>query len=626
MRSQLVCILVVATLFGQAGCDGQSPVKDSSGAVPPAKSHQDLTETDKINQWFEARFREQLAFSPLEKTLLGIKDEDYFRVDDASEAAGDRFLQWRLDSTEEMTSLFDYGALSDDAKVSYDTWAYLSEQAAAAKPFKRHAYIFTQMDSLHSFLPQLMITSHRVETAADMDAYISRISESARAIEQLIDRSRVASELGIRPPRFAFELVIKEAEKIISGQPFDDSTVNSDIWDDARAKIAKLVEQGEIDKARAEALTATVKTRLLEQWKPAYEALIAWQEEDITYAVDIGVGVGSLPNGSDFYAERLANQTTTDLTAEEIHAIGLAQVARLHAEMELVVEQIGFDGELRDFFALLRDAQDERFFYPNTDEGRLAYIDAATAAIENIKTQLPDYFGLLPKADLIVKRVESFREQDGAAAHYFPSTPDGSRPGTYYAHLSDMRAVSKTKLEVMAYHEAVPGHHMQIAIAQELEDVPRFRRHSSFNAFAEGWGLYAESLAGEMPGTYEDPYSEFGRLTSELWRAVRLVVDTGIHAKGWNEQRALDYALANSPEPETKVLSEVWRYIVLPGQATGYMIGMLKIRELKRKAESELDDGFDIRGFHDMVLGSGALPLGILERQVDRWIARQKAP
>jgi uncharacterized protein (DUF885 family) len=241
-----------------------------------------------------------------------------------------------------------------------------------------------------------------------------------------------------------------------------------------------------------------------------------------------------------------------------------------------------------------------------------------------IEQRLPDYFGLLPKGGLVVKRVEAFREQPGAAQHYSQGTPDGSRPATYYAHLIDMNAMPKTDMESVAYHEGIPGHHMQIAIAQELTGVPKFRTQSGFTAYIEGWGLYAESLAKEMGG-YEDPYSDFGRLGAEVWRAVRLVVDTGLHAKGWTEEQAVDYFRSNAPTSEGQIRAEVRRYLVMPGQATAYKIGMLKIQELRARAEAELGASFDIRGFHDVVLGGGALPLSILERRVDDWIRASRA-
>jgi len=374
-------------------------------------------------------------------------------------------------------------------------------------------------------------------------------------------------------------------------------------------------------------------------------------------ASEISQGVGALPDGEAYYNERLANQTTTDLTADEIHQIGLDEVARLKAEMEVIRNSVGFDGDLKAFFAMLRDSKDDqRHYYPDTDEGRQAYIDDATAAIENIKAKLGAYFGILPKADLEVRRVEAFREQPGAAQHYFPGTPDGSRPGIYYAHLSDMTAMPKGELEVIAYHEGLPGHHMQIAIQQELESVPTFRTQAGFTAYSEGWGLYSEFLAKaiqqelesvptfrtqagftaysegwglyseflakEMEGTYTDPYSDFGRLGSEIWRAIRLVLDTGLHAKNWTEEQAVQYFLDNSAITEAQARSEVQRYMVMPGQATSYKIGMLKIQELRGKAEQALGDKFDIRGFHDAVLGGGAVPLSVLETMVDQWVAQ----
>ncbi|MEM1263951.1 MAG: DUF885 domain-containing protein, partial [Pseudomonadota bacterium] len=310
------------------------------------------------------------------------------------------------------------------------------------------------------------------------------------------------------------------------------------------------------------------------------------------------------------------------MTADEVHQLGLDEVARIRQEMVTLKEKVGFEGDLGDFFTFIRE--DEQFYFPNTDEGRQAYIDEAEAKLEFINAKLPDYFGLLPKADLVVKRVEPFREQDGAAQHYYPGTPDGSRPGIYYAHLSDMSAMPINQLEVIAYHEGNPGHHMQLSIAQELESVPTFRTQAGFTAYIEGWGLYSELLAKEM-GAYDDVYADFGRLTTEMWRAVRLVVDTGLHAKGWTEQQAIDFFVANTPEPLESIRSEVRRYIVMPGQATAYKVGMLKILALRAKAEAALGEKFDIRAFHDTVLGGGALPLAILERRIDTWIETVKA-
>ncbi|MCR9224964.1 MAG: DUF885 domain-containing protein [Hyphomonas sp.] len=622
----------LATIFALTACGQTSNTSPTTGTETPnvevaaePTAEEIAAETERLNTWFEEKFEAEVLESPIQLTFLG-RDERQGEIDDFSEAGLDAQLERSRANLAELQANFDYNKLSPDAKISYDIWVYQAERAEAADEFRYNTYVFEQMQAIHSFFPQLLIAFHKVIDGEDMDNYLTRVSGSAVAIDQLIAASKRVAEDGVRPPYFAFESVINEAGKVITGAPFDESGEDSAIWADAKAKIANLLEQGEIDQAKADQLTADIRTALIEEWQPAYERLIAWQEEDRVNATAEAQGVSALPNGIAYYNERLANQTTTNLTADEIHEIGIAEVARLRGEMETIKDEFGFDGTLPEFFVFLRDTKDdERLYYPNTDEGRQGYIDDATAAIDGIKAVLPDYFGILPKADMVVKRVEPFREQAGAAQHYFPSTPDGSRPGVYYAHLLDMKQMPKRELEVIAYHEGLPGHHMQIAIQQELEGVPTFRTQAGFTAYSEGWGLYSEWLSKEMPGTFQDPLSEFGRLGSEIWRAVRLVVDTGLHAKGWTEQEAIDYFLANTAAPEGQARSEVRRYIVLPGQATSYKIGMLKIQELRRKAEAELGDDFDIRAFHDTILGGGAMPLAILERRVDEWIADVKA-
>ncbi len=620
-------LTALATIFVLTSCgpNATGPAEPAQKAAVQYTQDEVQAETKRLNEWFEVKFEEQLADSPIQQTFLG-RDTDQDKIDDLSIEAQDRQLEWQRQSVAEMRRDFDYDKLTQEAKTSYDIWVYQAEQSEAALPFRTNQYIFEQMGAVHGFFPQLLIAFHRVSEGKDMDNYLSRISGSARALGQLIDQSEDNAKAGIHPPRYAFDQVILEATKIITGAPFDDSGEDSAIWADATAKIAKLLDEEKIDQAKADQLTTDIRAALINDWQPAYERLIAWQKEDMVNATPEAHGVSTQPNGTAYYKERLANQTTSDFTPNEIHEIGLAEVTRLRGEMEVVKDEFGFDGTLPEFFSFLRDNKDdERLYYPNDDEGREGYIKDATAAIEKIKTQLPNYFGILPKADLVVKRVESFREQAGAPQHYSSGTPDGTRPGTYYAHLLDMTAMPKRELEVIAYHEGIPGHHMQISIAQELTDIPTFRRQAGFNAYAEGWALYSEWLAKEMPGTYQDSLSEFGRLGSEMWRAVRLVVDTGIHTKGWSEKQAVDFFLANTAAPVQQARAEVRRYTVWPGQATGYKVGMLKIQELRRKAEAELGDTFDIRDFHDTILGGGAMPLTILERRVDEWIARTKA-
>lgn len=626
---QLLLIATSAILIACEPADNSAQTSASnetevsaSATVTSSESARDVEdESVRINTWFEEQYEEELAFSPIQQTFLGVT-ENNDKIDDFSLEAQLEQLNWKRESVAEMRSSFDYEQLNADAKISYDLWEYQLAAIEAASQFRINGYVFEQMNAIHSFFPQLLIAFHTVEDVDDMQAYVARIEATEVALDQLITLSQEAAAAGVRPPRFAFESVIDSAGQIITGAPFTNGD-DSAIWADAQQKIATLREAETINQTQADALADAARAALLDHWQPAYERLIAWQQEDIVNTSEISQGVGALPDGEAYYNERLANQTTTDLTADEIHQIGLDEVARLKAEMELIKNSVGFDGDLRAFFTMLRDSKDDqRHYYPDTDEGRQAYIDDAKAAIENIKAELATYFGILPKADLEVRRVEPFREQPGAAQHYFPGTPDGSRPGIYYAHLSDMTAMPKGELEVIAYHEGLPGHHMQIAIQQELESVPTFRTQAGFTAYSEGWGLYSELLAKEMEGTYTDPYSDFGRLGSEIWRAIRLVLDTGLHAKGWTEEQAVQYFLDNSAITEAQARSEVQRYIVLPGQATSYKIGMLKILELREKAEQALGDKFDIRGFHDAVLGGGAVPLSVLETMVDQWIAR----
>ena len=622
-------IAVSAVLIACEPADNaaQTPAAQETDATPvvtaasPDSVADAENESVRLNAWFEEKYEEELAFSPIQQTFLGVT-ENNDQIDDFSLEAQLEQLNWKRDSVAEMKANFDYEQLNADAKISYDLWEYQLDSTEAAYQFRMNGYVFEQMNAVHSFFPQLLIAFHTVEDADDMQAYVSRIEATEVALDQLITLSQEAAAAGVRPPRFAFESVIDSAGQIITGAPFTDGE-DSAIWADTQQKIAALREAETINQTQADALASAARTALVDNWQPAYERLIAWQQEDMTNASETSQGVGALPNGEAYYNERLANQTTTDLTADEIHQIGLDEVARIAAEMEVIKNSVGFEGDLKAFFAMLRDSKDDqRHYYPDTDDGRRAYIDDATAAIENIKAKLGDYFGILPKADLEVRRVEPFREQPGAAQHYFPGTPDGSRPGIYYAHLSDMTAMPKGELEVIAYHEGLPGHHMQIAIQQELESVPTFRTQAGFTAYSEGWGLYSELLATEMEGTYVDPYSDFGRLGSEIWRAIRLVLDTGLHAKGWTEEQAVQYFLDNSAITEAQAHSEVQRYMVLPGQATSYKIGMLKILELREKAEQALGDKFDIRGFHDAVLGGGAVPLSVLETMVEQWVAQ----
>ena len=576
------------------------------------------SETQSLNAWLDEQYAEQLETSPMTKTRLGDKS-DYDELDDFSLAAEERDLEWLRASVAEMESEFTYADLNDDGRLSFDMWRFSLERAEAGVPYRQHGYIFGR-GGPHAYLPNFLINFHRVDTVADLEAYVSRLRELDRVFAQLLERSRAASAAGIRQPRFGYDFALAEIERVTAGAPFSnsDSSPNSPLWSDLQDKTNALIDDGLLSAEDAQALTQQIQVLLADDVLAAYNEVAAWLREDRKFASEEAQGVWALPEGEAFYNYRLAQMTTVELTADEIHQIGLDEVARLQGEMDIIKQQVGFDGTLQEFFTFMRE--DEQFYFPNTEEGRQDYLDLNNKYLDAIALKLPEYFGRLPKAALEVRRVEAFREQAGAAQHYSAGTPDGSRPGVFYSHMSDMSTLPIFQLEDVAYHEGSPGHHMQISIQQELEDVPRFRTQYRTTAYTEGWGLYSEWLAKEMGG-FEDPYSDFGRLGGEIWRAIRLVVDTGIHSKRWSEEKAVQYFLDNSPQSEGAVRSEIKRYIATPGQATAYKIGMLKIQEVRRSAEQALGEAFDIREFHDIVLGAGALPLPLLEARVDRWIS-----
>jgi uncharacterized protein (DUF885 family) len=566
-----------------------------------------VNQTEALNKWFDDKYEELLQMSPIGLTIQGRKDH-YDKIDDLSKEAEDKQLAWYTEVTNELKETFDYESLNDQDKTSYDLWLYQYEELKEGIAYRDLNYVFDQMRGLHAQLPTLLINFHKVDSLSDMNAYISRIQESGRAMNQLVDRAKEQSAAGILPPKFTFEVVMTQTKALLDGKP---------LLDDMNRKIDALVASEQINFEQADALKEESAKALSTHFKPAYENLLAWLETEIENAEATPTGVSRHPNGKAYYNHMLKVFTTTNLTADEIHEIGLKEVARIQAEMLAIKDKVGFEGDLNEFFTFVNT--DEQFFFPNTDEGRQAYLDESTHYLDELTKKLPDYFGILPKAKLEVRRVEAFREQDGAPQHYHPGTPDGTRSGTYYAHLSDMTAMPKSTMEGVAYHEGNPGHHMQISIAQELESVPKFRTQAGFSVYSEGWGLYSETLAKEMGG-YENAYYDFGRLVNEIWRAIRLVVDTGLHAKGWTEADAIMYFSENSSIAKGAIVAEVQRYMVMPGQATSYKIGMIKIQELRQKAESELGDKFDIKGFHDTILGGGALPLELLERRVNTWI------
>jgi len=573
-------------------------------------------ESAKANAFFERVFDENVARSPMFMTQLGMKT-DYDKWDDLSEARELEDFELGVKQLGELKRTINFDLLDDQAKVSYRMFVRDAERSIEGWRWRYHSYPLNQMSGLHSDVPAFLINFHRVDSVADARAYIARLRGIAPLLDQLMDKAEVRAAKGIMPPKFVYGLVLDSCREVIAGAPFDASGKKSALLEDIEGKVAALKDA---DAATKASLLADATAALTGAVQPAYGKLIALLQahEKRTTTDD---GVWKLPEGGEFYAYQLRGSTTTRLTAAEIHALGLREVARIHSGMEAIMKQVGFKGDLQAFFKYIKE--DPKFYYPTTPEGKAAYMKRATEIIDTMRARLDEFFITKPKAPLVVKPVEPFREQGSAGAFYEQPAPDGSRPGAYYVNTIDMRGVPIFEMETLAHHEAIPGHHMQIAIAQELTGIPRFRKFGGNTAYVEGWALYAEYFPKEF-GFYQDPMQDFGRLYDELLRAVRLVVDTGLHAKKWTREQTMDYFRKNTPNPERDIFTETNRYIVWPGQATAYKVGQLKILELRELAKKELGARFDLREYHDLVLKDGAVPMDLLEENVRAWIARKK--
>ncbi len=573
-------------------------------------------ESAKANAFFERVFDENVARSPMTMTQLGMKT-DYDKWDDLSEARELEDFELGVKQFAELKRTINYDLLDDQAKVSYRMFVRDAERVIEGWRWRYHSYPLNQMSGLHSDVPAFLINFHRVDSVADARAYIARLRGIGPLLGQLMAKAEVRAEKGIMPPKFVYGLVVDSCREVVAGAPFDASGKKSALLEDIEGKIAALKDA---DAATKASLLADATAALTGAVQPAYGKLIALLQahEKRTTTDD---GVWKLPEGGEFYAYQLRGSTTTRLTAAEIHALGLREVARIHRGMEAIMKQVGFTGDLQAFFKYIKE--DPKFYYPTTPEGKAAYMKRVTEIIDKMNARLDEFFITKPKAPLVVKPVEPFREQGSAAAFYEQPAPDGSRPGAYYVNTIDMRGVPIFEMETLAHHEAIPGHHMQIAIAQELTGIPRFRKYGGNTAYIEGWALYAEYFPKEF-GFYQDPMQDFGRLYDELLRAVRLVVDTGLHDKKWTREQTMEYFRKNTPNPERDIFTETNRYIVWPGQATAYKVGQLKILELRELAKQELGARFDLREYHDLVLKDGAVPLDLLEENVRAWIAKKQ--
>ncbi len=514
-----------------------------------------------------------------------------------------------LDEQLRVLRTYDRDSMPEPERLSYDVLEWFLEDQKEGNRYPFHNYPVNQLGGIQSGLPEFMITTHHIGDARDAKDFVARLSKFGVVFDQVLEGLEKREELGIIPPRFVILHVLREMREFVSAPPTEQ--VLYTYFAETTQDLEGLTESG-----RDELLTR-VESRIQGTVYPAYARLIEYFER-LEGVATIDDGVWKLPDGFKFYDWTLAHHTTTDLSAEEIHALGLQEVERIQGEMREILEAEGY--EVEDLGATMNALnEEERFLYPDTEEGRQQILVDYQAIIDEIDAGLEPFFDLRPESGVKVERVPEFRQATAPGAYYDSPAFDGSRPGVFYANLRSVKEIPRFGMRTLAYHEAIPGHHFQIALAQEMTDVPFFRRVIPFTAYSEGWALYAERVAAEN-GFQEDPYDRLGYLTAQIFRAVRLVVDTGIHRMRWTREQAIDYMLANTGMPETDVVAEIERYIVNPGQACAYMVGQLKILALREQARQQLGDAFDLREFHNVVLGNGAVPLGILEQLVDRWV------
>ncbi|GAA4031950.1 DUF885 domain-containing protein [Sphingomonas rosea] len=568
--------------------------------------------------FFEEYDKASLALSPLSKAYRGIKDADYGKWDELSDAAEERDRALDRRYLADLRQRFPRASLSPDDQLSYDLFEYRIARSESLYPYRKNGLVFDQMNGAQSDGPAFLINIHKVASVADAEAYVSRISAIATYLDQSVAEANARAANGVLAPRWVYPYVIADSRNLIRGAPFDKGADN-DLWADFKAKVGKL----DADAATKARLLEAGRTAMVRDLKPAYSRVITAMQAQMAKA-GTDDGIWRFPNGAAEYQARLKFYTTTDFTPDQVHELGLAQVARIHGEMTALKDKVGFKGSLQDFFKFMRE--DKRFYYPNTAAGKQTYLDESLKAQQQVQAALPRFFGRLPKTALLIKPVEAFREKSAGKAFYQDPPPDGSRPGTYYVNLYNMNDMPSIEVEALFCHEGIPGHHLQGALLSELGEgeVPPFRQFSGYTATDEGWGLYAEKLCKEM-GLYQDPYRDFGRLQLELHRAIRLVVDSGIHHKRWTRAQAIKYVEDNSADAKGGIVKAIERYIVYPGQATAYMIGKLKIEELRARAKAQLGARYDDRQFHDTILLAGSMPLSMLEKRVDDWIARTKA-
>jgi uncharacterized protein (DUF885 family) len=574
-------------------------------------------ESKKVNDFLDQRYDEAIARNPEHASSLGLKI-GYDSWSDHSDENADKELAIAKATLDSINTKFNLDALDAQTKLSVRMFGEDIKRWEEGNKFRHHGFEITQMGGIHNDLPAFLINIHRVDSVTDAEAYLSRLKKIDKVFEQTIVNLKKSEAIGVLPPHFTFKYVTDDLKNFIAG--CDKTDGSNVLLSDFSAKVDALATdksvKGMLKAQAAETIRTTVKN--------SYQQLLDyWTALEPKAAANGNKGAWSLPDGEAFYNTELRFHTTTGMSAEEVYQLGLKEVARIQDEMRVIMKQVNFGSDsIQKFFDYVRTAP--RFKYTSNAAGKKELLDDANRYIDTMRTLLPSLFATLPKAKLVVMQVEPFREKSAGGAFYEDPAEDGSRPGRYYVNCYNMADEPKYQMEALTYHEAIPGHHMQIAIAQELKGIPKFRKHEFFTAYIEGWALYAEKLGKEV-NKYEDPYSDFGRLSMEIFRAARLVVDAGIHSKHWTREQAIDYFLQNTANAKGDIEKEIERYFLWPGQATGYKVGMIKILELREHAKKELGDKFDIRKFHDVVLTNGAVSLTTLEELVEAYIVAEKA-
>ena len=569
-----------------------------------------------VNHLYARIFITYLLRHPQLLTQMGVLNGVPFgdwrdRLDDYSpkgELDDIKFMQENLNRLHR----YDRSKMSPEDRLSYDVmdW-FVTDQLNGAK-FRLEYYPLNQMFGFQSELPDFMLNTQPLKRPRDAESYVRRLHGFGAAFDQTLERVKERDRAGVMPPRFVLREVREQMERFVSKPPAANDLVTH--FESRVDSIAGL------DSTKRRQYAAEVRAEVQNTVYPAYARAIALVKEQEGRATDDD-GVWKLPHGAEYYDYALASHTTTRMPADTIHALGLRQVAELQARMVPLLDEVRVGG--RGFGERMSHMRkDVRFGFPPGDSGRAMILARYHEILDDASARCDSLFGLKPKARLTVERVPAFKEATAPGAYYNEGALDGSRPGTFFVNLRDPTHTRRPDMRTLAYHEGIPGHHFQISIAQELKGVPMFRKVLPFTAYSEGWGLYAERVGLEH-GFHRDAYDSLGALGAELFRAVRLVVDTGIHRQRWTRQQAIDYMVANTGMDTAEVVSEVERYIVLPGQACAYKVGQLEILSLRDRAQARLGPRFDLKRFHDVVLGHGALPLTLLERVVDEWIDRE---